>query len=189
MKMPEKDYLPIRILHDFAERIEKLDIAYMLTGSMAMMHYAVYRFTADVDVVIDVKSDDAKKIIGAFEPDYYVPHSGVSRAIFSEKMFNVIHRETAFKIACVIKKSNVFQTNVFERRERASFFGREIWVITKEDLIISKLLWAKNSFSEKQLTDIKNLMKTGFDAVYVEKWTTEQGVYKLLEQCRGEIEE
>jgi len=49
--MERENYLPIKILHDFAERIEKLDIAYMLTGSMAMMNYSVYRFTADVDVI------------------------------------------------------------------------------------------------------------------------------------------
>ncbi|MCY7347092.1 MAG: hypothetical protein LH614_12825 [Pyrinomonadaceae bacterium] len=187
--MPDKNYLPIQILHDFAERIERLNIAYMLTGSMAMMNYSLYRFTADVNVVLELKSEDAKRIIGVFEPDYYVPHNAVSRAIFSEKMFNVIHHETAFKIDCVIKKQTAFQEIAFERRSRTDFYGRKIWIITKEDLIISKLLWAKDSLSEKQLTDVKNLAKTGFDAGYVEKWTNELGVYKLLAQCRKEIEE
>jgi len=183
----DKNYLPIRILHDFADKIEKLDIAYMLTGSMAMMQYSVYRFTADVDVVLELKSEDAKRIIGAFEPDYYVPHNAVSRAIFSKKMFNVIHQESAFKIDCVMKKSNAFQNKVFERRERVDYYGREIWIIGKEDLIISKLLWAKDSLSEKQLTDVKNLLKTGFDAAYIEKWTSETGISELFEQCRKEI--
>ena len=40
--MEEKDYLPIKILHDFVSRIEQLEIAYMLTGSMAMMNYSFY---------------------------------------------------------------------------------------------------------------------------------------------------
>lgn len=72
--MEEKNYLPIRILHDFAGRIERLKINYMLTGSMAMMRYSVYRFTADADVVLELQTQDAKRIIGEFEPDYYVPH-------------------------------------------------------------------------------------------------------------------
>ena len=186
--MPDKNYLPIQILHDFAARMEKLDIAYMLTGSMAMMSYSVYRFTADVDVVLELKSEDAKRIIGVFEPDYYVPHSAVSRAIFLEKMFNVIHQETAFKIDCVVKKSNAFQKNAFARRSRTDFYGREIWIITKEDLIISKLLWAKDSLSEKQLTDVKNLIRTDFDVDYVESWTNELSIYKLFAQCQEEIE-
>lgn len=187
MKMEDKNYLPIKILHDFAERIELLDIAYMLTGSMAMMNYSVYRFTADVDVVLELESKDANRIINAFEPDYYVPHSAVSQAIFSQKMFNVIHQETAFKIDCVIKKSSPFQKNAFERRERTDFYGREIWIINKEDLVISKLSWAKDSFSEKQLTDVKNLLRSGFDKNYIEKWTVDLGVRDLFERCCEEI--
>ena len=187
--MENKNYLPVKILHDFAEKIDRLEIAYMLTGSMAMMNYSVYRFTADVDVVLELKSEDANRIINAFEPDYYVPHSAVSRAIFSERMFNVIHQETAFKIDCVIKKSSLFQKNVFERRERTDFYGREIWIINKEDLIISKLLWAKDSFSEKQLTDVKNLLRSGFDDNYIEKWTKDLGIRELFVQCREEIKD
>jgi len=133
--------------------------------------------------------EDAKRIINAFEPDYYVPHSVVNRAIFSESMFNIIHQETAFKIDCVIKKSTDFQKNAFGRRERTDFYGREIWIISKEDLIISKLLWAKDSLSEKQLTDVKNLARSGYDTDYVEKLTNELGVYELLSQCRKEIKQ
>ena len=187
--MEQKNLLPIRILHDFAERIEKLDIAYMLTGSMAMMSYSVYRFTADVDVILELQSQDAERIIKAFEPDYYVPHNAVSRAISTERMFNVIHQETAFKIDCVIRKSSKFQQTAFARRERTDYYGRKIWIITQDDLIISKLWWAKESRSEKQLNDVKNLLRNRFDAEYIKKWTNELGVYDLFEQCRKEIEE
>ena len=33
------------VLRDCTERLERLDIAYMLTGSMAMIHYAMMRMT------------------------------------------------------------------------------------------------------------------------------------------------
>ncbi|HEX8637866.1 MAG TPA: hypothetical protein VF692_07390, partial [Pyrinomonadaceae bacterium] len=85
----------------------------MLTGSMAMMRYSVYRFTADIDVVLELKNEDVKKIIETFEPDYYVLHNAVSQAISRRRMFNVIHRETAFKIDCVVGKSSAFQQNAF----------------------------------------------------------------------------
>ncbi len=91
--MEQENLLPIRILHDFAERMENLGIGYMLTGAMAMMNYSVYRFTADVDVVLEVETQDANRIIEAFEPDYYVPHFAVSRAIAEKRMFNVIHQQ------------------------------------------------------------------------------------------------
>ena len=185
--MEQENLLPIRILHDFTDRIENLGIGYMLTGAMAMMNYSVYHFTTAADVVLELETQDAARIIEAFEPDYYLPHFAISRAIAEKRMFNVTHQETAFKIDCVIKKSTAFQKNAFERRERVDFYGRKIWIINKDDLIISKLWWAKDSLSEKLLTDVKNLMKTGFDASYIEKWTNDLDVYDLFEQCRKEI--
>ena len=180
--------MPVRILHDFTKRMEKIGIEYMLSGSMAMMFYAVYRFTADVDIILEIKPDDVSKVIEILEPDYYVPHESAKRAVYDKKMFNVIHIETAFKIDCIIKKTIEFQINAFERRKKTDFYGRRIWIISKEDLIISKLWWAKDSRSEKQLNDVKNLIRNEFDALYIEKWTQKLNVFDLFEQCRKEIE-
>lgn len=185
--MEQEKLLPIKILHDFADRIERLKINYMLTGSMAMLKYSVYRYTADVDVVVRPESRDAAKIIEAFEPDYYVLHSSVVRAIDSRRMFNVIHQETAFKVDCVMKKTSEFHLNVFNRRQRLHFYCREIWIITKENLILSKLWRAKDNHSEKQLTDVKNLRRNEVAADYIEDWAQKLNVLDLLHQCLAEV--
>lgn len=187
--MEPKDYVPTRVLHDFVGRLESLGIEYMLTGSMAMIRYTVFRQTADVDIILELESKDKESFIRALEPDYYVPHQAVRRAIETNRMFNVIHQDTAFKIDCVLKKPTAFQRSAFERREQTDYYGREIWVIGKEDLIVSKLLWAKDSHSEMQLRDIKNLMRAGFNDDYIEKWIAELEVADLFEQCRQEIEQ
>lgn len=183
-----KDFIAVKIVHDFAERIEPLGIEYMLTGSLAMMQYGVYRMTADIDVVIELKREDANRIIDAFEPDYYVPHDRVRDAIARKFMFNVIHQETAFKIDLVIKKTTEFQQNAFERRHKKDFYGKEIYIITLEDLIISKLNWAKNTLSEKQFTDVENLLQNEYDVDYVKTWTDKLGVSHLYEKCLKAIE-
>ena len=182
-----KELLPVKIVHDFADRIEPLKFEYMLTGSLAMMLYSGYRMTADVDIVIQLKYDDADRIINAFETDYYVPHDRVRDAIAREFMFNMIHQETAFKIDLVIKKSTEFQQTAFDRRQKKDFHGREIFVITLEDLILSKLLWAKKSLSEKQLTDVENLMQEKFDLEYAESWARKLNLEDLFNKCRNSI--
>jgi hypothetical protein len=58
--------LPIRVLHDFVDRIESLNIPFMLSGSMAMMAYSVYRYTADIHIVIEISSRGATRLISAF---------------------------------------------------------------------------------------------------------------------------
>ncbi len=83
--------LPTRILHDFVNRMEKLEIGYMLTGSMAMMNYSAYRMTEYVDVIVEFTSADKERIIETLEPDYFIPHNSMSSAISTKHMFNVIH--------------------------------------------------------------------------------------------------
>ena len=180
--------MPTRVLHDFVGRIEPLGIKYMLTGSMAMMRYASFRQTADIDMVLELDPDDRDRFIKVLESDYYVPQNAVYRAFETRRMFNVIHIETAFKIDCVPKKSDDFQQNVFERRERTDYYGKEIWIISKEDLILSKLWWAKDTNSEMQFKDIKSIMFSGFDKIYAEKWLDKLGVRETYFKCLNEVE-
>jgi hypothetical protein len=42
----------------------------------------------------------------------------------------------------------------------------EVWVVSKEDLILSKLHWARESQSERQLADVENLIAAGCDTGY-----------------------
>jgi hypothetical protein len=55
--------------------------------------------------------------------------------------------------------------------------------VSKEDLIISKLFWAKDSHSELQLGDVRNLLATGYDFAYLRRWTRELRLDTLLEEC------
>lgn len=168
--MIETDYrLPIRIFHDFTERIERIGIKYMLTGSMAMFHYAVYRMTADIDVVVELEHRHAQMLIDNLEPTYVIPHNSRRRAINERRMFNVLHMETAFKVDCVIRKSSPFQLSAFERRELVDFYGKHCFVITAEDLILSKLVWSAESRSDKQKSDVKNLMRNSLDTNCIER--------------------
>ncbi len=180
--------LPIRILHDFTGRLETLQIPYMLTGSMSMFQYSAYRMTADIDIVLELQSRHGQILIANLEPDYVIPHNSMMRAIASKRMFNVIHQETAFKIDCVLLKSTPFQKSAFNRRRKVDFHGREIDIIAAEDLILSKLLWAADSKSEKQLTDVKNLMRNQVDESYIESWTSKLDVKEAYDRCRSEIE-
>lgn len=53
------------------------------------------------------------------------------------------------------------------------------------DLVISKLLWAKESRSEVQLNDVRNVLEDvkDIDEEYLEKWVGELG----LEDIYGEV--
>jgi predicted nucleotidyltransferase len=168
------------VLRDCAGRFEKLGIAYMLTGSMAMVHYAMPRMTADIDLVIEIKIEDVEKIIGEFEPDYYVPHGAVRRSAYAKSMFNLLHQKSLIKIDCIARKENEYQKIAFARHKRVDYAGFEVWIISQEDLILSKLNWAKKTGSEMQLRDVTNLLHQDFDKDYLSVWANKLGIEDLL---------
>lgn len=172
------------VLGDFTGRLEKLGIEYMLTGSMALVHYAIPRTTADIDIVIQLFPRDVDKFIKEFETDYYIPQNRARDAVQRKKMFNVLNQQTVMKIDCVILKDEEFQIQAFSRRQRVNYAGYfEIWIISREDLILSKLNWAKISRSEMQMRDVASIIRNGYDRDYVENWAKKLGVEDLLKEC------
>jgi len=172
------------IVRDVSIRLERGGIAFMLTGSMAMNYYAQPRMTRDIDVVVALAPRDVEGIIKAFLPDYYVSRDAVMSSIQNHSMFNLIHLESVIKVDCIVRKDIAYRQMEFGRRQRIQIEEFSTWIVSKEDLIISKLFWAKDSHSEQQLRDVKNLVDTGFDAAYIQHWTQELGVASLWEECK-----
>ncbi len=177
-----------RVLKDCTERFEKLGIPYMLSGSMAMVTFAMMRMTNDIDIVVELKSTDAQRIIDTFEPDYYIPHDRVRYAIDQRRMFNMLHQETIVKVDCVLRKDDDFQKNAFTRRRRLSYSGIELWVISKEDLILSKLNWAKDTKSEMQMRDVASIIRNGYDEDYVKQWAQRLDLLGMLQESTEYLE-
>jgi len=59
------------------------------------------------------------------------------------------------------------------------------WIVSKEDLIISKLDWAKDTRSTQQFGDIRNLLSTDCDTSYIEKWTETLGLGNLWSEIQS----
>jgi len=110
----------------------------------------------------------------------------VQQSVAHESIFNVIHQESVIKVDCIVRKASEYRRAEFERRQTVKILDFTTWIVTKEDLIISKLWWAKDSHSELQLRDVRNLLATGFDAAYLGRWTRTLGLTTLLEECRHE---
>ena len=176
----------IDIVRDVSQRLDAADIGYMLTGSMAMNYYAQPRMTRDIDVVVALRREDAERMVKLFSPDYYISCEAVDSSIAQQGMFNLVHNESIIKVDCIIRKQSEYRLNEFSRRQRVKIREFETWVVNKEDLVISKLHWAKDSHSEQQLRDVRNLVATGCDRAYIEHWTTKLGLDSLWQEIAHE---
>jgi hypothetical protein len=176
----------IDVIRDFVGRFARARIAYMLTGSFAMNYYALPRMTRDIDVVVELDAQDVGRVVDLFQPDYYVAHESVARAVARQSVFNLIHQETVIKVDCIVRKSSEYRRVEFERRAQVSINDFSTWIVSKEDLIISKLEWAKETRSEQQFRDVRNLLATGYDADYMERWTQRLGLDELWREFSDE---
>jgi len=173
----------IDIVRDISDRFEQAGVPYMLTGSMAMNYYAQPRMTRDIDMVIAIVPEDVDRVTALFRPDYYISEESIRESLVHESIFNLIHQESVIKVDCIIRKSSEYRRAEFERRQRILILDFTTFIVSKEDLIISKLVWAKDSHSEVQLSDVKNLLATGYDAAYLRHWTRELGLDNLRQEC------
>ncbi|MEO7299016.1 MAG: hypothetical protein ABI042_10635 [Verrucomicrobiota bacterium] len=176
----------IDIVREVSQRFDHAGIAYILTGSMAMNYYAEPRMTRDIDIVIALALKDVDTVTRIFGMDYYVSRDAVSASISNLSMFHLIHNETVIKIDCIVQKRTDYRVAEFGRRQRIQIDDFETWIVSKEDLIISKLEWAKDSHSETQLRDVRNLVRTGYDQKYLQDWTVKLGLNNLLQECSHE---
>ena len=171
----------IDILKDVTAKFEKLGINYMLTGSLAMSYYAQPRMTRDLDLVVEIIPAMIDKIRQLFETDYYLSVDSIKDAVDNEFMFNMINNKSSIKVDCIIKKNEHYRIVEFGRRKKIKIKDFHIYIVSREDLIISKLFWIKEGGSAIQMQDVKNLLKSGFDKEYLTTWIKKLGLEKTYE--------
>ena len=172
----------LEVLRDAVTRLEQAGVAYMLTGSIALSYYAEPRMTRDIDIVVEFAPRDSGAVAALFSPDYYLSQADVERALRERGMFNVLHLQEIVKIDFIVRKDTPYRAAEFERRRRVPMPGFEAWIVSREDLILSKLAWAKDSGSELQRRDVAALLASGADVDYLRRCAPELSVTELLEQ-------
>jgi hypothetical protein len=178
--------IELSIIRTVVTRLSKIGIPYMFTGSIATNFYATPRMTRDIDVIIELKEIDVDRLCNLFEKDFYVDRDMILSAVKKDSMFNIIHYESVFKVDFIIRKDNKYRLEEFKRRKRIMFEDMEIYVTAPEDLILSKLYWAKDSLSELQLGDVKNLLKgvKNLDEEYLKQWARYLNVEELYRKVK-----
>jgi hypothetical protein len=176
----------IDVVRDISGKFARAGISYMLTGSMALNYYAQPRMTRDIDVVVALESKDVETVLGLFGAEYYVAREAIVTSIEHESLFNLIHQETVIKVDCIVRKKTEYRILEFERRKRIQIRDFTTFIVSKEDLVISKLYWARDSHSAMQFRDIKTLLATGCDTTYIEDWTRKLDLRDVWQACLHE---
>lgn len=93
-----------------------------------------------------------------------------------------MHHATGIKVDLIVRKGAEYRQVEFARRMEVNLSGVKTWIVSREDLILSKLAWAKEANSELQRRDVKVLFNNSVDRPYVEHWAERLGVVGLLKE-------
>ena len=166
--------------------LEKTKIPYMIGGSVAAIVYGEPRMTLDMDVVVDIRTEQVKQFVSAFGPEYYVNSESILEAIKNQSQFNIIQSELGVKVDFYVKQSDSFSQQAFGRK-RSEAFSKEKTAMftTPEDIILKKMEWYKMGESQKHLDDIKGILRISRDKLdlqYISQWALKIGVQDIWQQ-------
>lgn len=177
---------PSELLTRTVQILDRLQILYAVTGGFAILVWGRPRFTADIDMIIEMEVPKVKQLVQAFQelsPHGYIDEQMILDAIQYKTEFNFIDPDSGLKIDFFVQKNDLYSKKKLHRRAPKTITGQTVFFVSPEDLILSKLLWAKQSQSDKQKNDIQSifdLMNTKLDRVYIMEWAKKLDLDDLL---------
>jgi len=180
---------PRQLLAGVAKILNRLNIPYFVTGGMAVLIWGRPRFTADIDIVIQLKYENVAKLkdaILAFRKKGYIDEEAMKEAIKHKGEFNFIDVESGVKIDFwILKESDSTAQKQLKRKISKKIFNESIFFISPEDLILNKLDWYEKSQSSRHLEDAESVIKVSgrkLDKNYLKKQAAKLGVVGLLKK-------
>lgn len=186
MKTPREAFS--RIL----EVLDRMEIPYLVGGSIASALHGISRPTMDVDLVVDLSISKVDEFAELLAPDFYVDAQVIRDAFAVKRAFNVIHYDSAYKFDFFPLANDEYSRTEFGRRrfvETRSFGDEpmECAMATAEDTVLRKLLWyrAGGEASERQWNDTRGVLQVShavLDFDYLRRWADRLAVGDLLDR-------
>jgi len=181
---------PLEVTLKVTEVFEKLGVPYLIGGSLASTLYGMVRTTQDADIIAEMRLEHLPLFLSALQEEFYMDEEMIIHAIQNNASFNIIHRESMFKVDVFIPRPRPFLQSQLARAQRQTFeFETKLSAkfASPEDTILAKLEWYRwgGEVSERQWRDILGVLKTcagKLDMEYLRKWADELNISDLLER-------
>jgi len=171
------------------DALKNAGIDYMLVGSLASNFYGIPRATHDADFVIELGDVPLADLVSRLGPQFVLDRQTTFETI-SMTMRHVLRvPECAFIIELFRLSDDAHDQERFRRRRRANVLGHAVWLPTAEDVIVTKLNWARNRKPTKDRDDVRGVIAGQGDRLdwdYIYSWADRHGTRALLDEIRGE---
>ena len=146
----------------FTRKLNELDLRYMVSGSVAAIYYGEPRMTNDVDIIVFLRREDARRLIHAFPLEsFYCPPLDViesERTRDQRGHFNLIHHDTGFKADIYLAGRDELHAWGLSHAVKADLEGQQVIFAPPEYVIVRKLQFFREGGSPKHLRDISRML-------------------------------
>ena len=179
-------------LTQFIGDLNSLNIPYMITGAYAVSYFGLPRATHDLDIVIEIRPVDITSVCRKFAGAYVVDKEMAENAVRYSTHFSIVHSNGDIKVDLWVLKNKAGERTRFERRKKISLFGKSTFIISAEDMILTKLEWFKRSKNTKHFDDVVSIIKVQaekLDTVYIKGLLDNLGIKKYWQMAVKKAEQ
>jgi hypothetical protein len=204
---------PLAITLKVTTVLEKLNVKYVIGGSLASTLYGMVRTTQDSDIVAQMQAEHIQPFVQALEPEFFIDEQMISDSVRNQGSFNIIHRQSMFKVDVFIPPARPFVESQFARARRQNLTDDpavSVSFASAEDTVLSKLEWYRLGGEVSELpssaphgAEVRNggskppcamedalgvlkLQAGQLDQAYLLQWARELKVADLLERASKE---
>lgn len=172
--------------------LDRLEVPFLIGGSVASGTHGLPRQTNDVDIVADLTTDSATALCEALRGAFYADPEVIVHAVREALPFNVIHLAGAYKFDIFPVGEDRFARSELQRRVFTAsgipgLENVEFPVASAEDTILAKLVSFRKGgeVSDRQWHDVLGMIQVQagrLDRGYLAKWAADLGVADLLQR-------
>ena len=150
------------LLTRFVVPFQRLGLPYMVTGGAAAIVYGDPRLTNDIDLVLDMRPEDAPRVAESLlAEDTYVPPVEVlevEAGRLTNGHFNVIHGPTSLRADVYVAGSDPLHVWGLARRLEIRLGSLSVSLAPPEYVIVRKLQYAAMGGGDRHLRDIHRML-------------------------------
>ena len=159
-----------------------------LTGGFAASFYGEPRFTQDIDFVIQINDNrELPELVQDISSKFIIDFDAVIDAVQRNSIFQALHKMTMIKIDFHVGEAIPGELDRSRKEEILS--GVMVPLVSKEDAILSKLIWISKG-SHKSKRDVIMMLRRpeGIDFDYLNIQASKLSVETILKELSLEVD-
>jgi hypothetical protein len=167
------------------DALNQLHADYMLVGSFSSNLYGIPRMTKDADFVLQVGQTPVAAITSILGAQFRLDPQVAFETITATTRYRIEHLPSRFTIEFFELSRDPHDQSRFSRRTTRTLAGRDVFVPTAEDVVITKLRWSKQGNRRKDFDDVEAVLSVqgnSLDLAYIRHWADLHGTRELFER-------